>query len=112
VQREDLFLFEKKGNEYTITDKNWEHVRDQLVSMRINGGFPYIVVEDGDYRGNGELLIKHRYEGTELDTRYMEGVLKHLNRLWGRPVHLETVVEEHPTLFSYEKNEMKRKRLD
>ncbi|RYM05792.1 SpoVR family protein [Sporolactobacillus sp. THM7-7] len=111
VQREDLFLFERKGNEYTITDKDWKNVRDQLVSMRVNGGFPYIVVEDGDYQRNGELLLKHRYEGIELDIRYMEGVLKYLVQLWGRPVHLETVIEEHPTLFSYEKNEMRRKRL-
>ncbi|RYL93093.1 SpoVR family protein [Sporolactobacillus sp. THM7-4] len=112
VQREDLFLFEKKGNEYTITDKDWKNVRDQLVSMRINGGFPYIVVENGDYNSNGELLLKHRYEGTELDVRYMEGVLKYLVQLWGRPVHLETVIEDHPTLFSYERGEMRRKRLD
>ncbi|MDD9149401.1 MULTISPECIES: SpoVR family protein [unclassified Sporolactobacillus] len=112
VYREDLFLFEKKGNEYTITDKDWKNVRDQLVSMRVNGGFPYIVVEDGDYQSNGELLLKHRYEGIELDVRDMEGVLKYLVRLWGRPVHLQTVIEDRPTLFSFEKDEIKRKRLD
>lgn len=112
VQREDLFLFEKKGNDYTITDKDWKNVRDQLVSMRVNGGFPYIVVEEGDYRGNGELLLKHRYEGIELDVRDMEGVLNYLTQLWGRAVHLQTIVEDHPTLFSCEKDEVKRKRLD
>jgi stage V sporulation protein R len=112
VQREDLFLFEKKAENYTITDKDWKNVRDQLVSMRINGGFPYIVVENGDYRNNGELLLKHRYEGTELDIRDLEGVLKYLFQLWGRPVHLQTVIEDHPTLFSFESGEMKRKRLD
>ncbi|MCL1630728.1 SpoVR family protein [Sporolactobacillus sp. CPB3-1] len=112
VQREDLFLFEKKGDKYTVTDKDWKNVRDQLVSMRINGGFPYIVVENGDYRDNGELLLKHRFEGIELDTRDLEGVLKYLFQLWGRTVHLETVIEEHPVLFSYEHGEIKRKRLD
>lgn len=112
VQREDLFLFEKKGDNYTITDKDWKNVRDRLVSMRVNGGFPYIVVEDGDYRGNGELLLKHRYEGVELDIRDMEGVLKYLVQLWGRPVHLQTVIEGHRTLFSCEKDEVRRKKLD
>lgn len=112
VQGEDLFLFQKKAENYTITDKDWKNVRDQLVSMRINGGFPYIVVENGDYRNNGELLLKHRYEGTELDIRDLEGVLKYLFQLWGRPVHLQTVIEDHPTLFSFESGEMKRKRLD
>ncbi|WP_028975947.1 SpoVR family protein [Sporolactobacillus terrae] len=112
VQREDLFMFEKKGDQYAITDKDWKNVRDQLVSMRINGGFPYIVVENGDYHHSGELLLKHRYEGTELDLRDLEGVLNYLFQLWGRPVHLETVIEDHPTLFSSEGKEMKRKRLD
>ncbi|WP_445009311.1 hypothetical protein [Sporolactobacillus inulinus] len=105
-------MFEKKGDQYTITDKDWKNVRDQLVSMRINGGFPYIVVENGDYHHNGELLLKHRYEGIELDLRDLEGVLNYLFQLWGRPVHLETVIEDHPTLFSSEGKEMKRKRLD
>ncbi|CAM3154134.1 SpoVR family protein [Sporolactobacillus spathodeae] len=112
VHREDLFLFEKKGDNYTITDKEWKNVRDQLVSMRINGGFPYIVVEDGDYQNNGELLLKHRYEGIELDLRDLQGVLKYLVQLWGKPVHLQTVIEDHPTLFSCVKDEVKRKRLD
>ena len=49
VKQEDLYLFEKKKGNYQITDKDYENVRDQLVSMRVNGGFPYIVVEDGDY---------------------------------------------------------------
>ncbi|MFT8870683.1 MAG: SpoVR family protein [Sporolactobacillus sp.] len=112
VQREDLFLFEKKGDDYAITDKDWKSVRDQLVSMRINGGFPYIVVEDGDYQHNGELLLKHRYEGIELDLRDLQGVLTYLVQLWGRPVHLETMIEDHRTLFSCEKDEVRRKRLD
>jgi Uncharacterized conserved protein len=112
VRQEDLFLFEKKGENYTITDKDWENVRDQLVAMRVNGGFPYIVVEDGDYRDNGELLLKHRYEGVELNVRELEGVLKYVVQLWGRPVHLLTVVDEHPTLFSCENGEVHRNRQD
>ena len=42
--------------------------------MRVNGGFPYIVVENGDYLRNGELYLVHKYEGTELDLKYLESV--------------------------------------
>src|SRR5690606_36967366 len=62
VKKEDLFLFAKKGNDYVITDKDYENIREQLVSMRVNGGFPYIEVENGDYLRNGELYLAHRYE--------------------------------------------------
>ncbi|MFD2617208.1 SpoVR family protein [Terrilactibacillus laevilacticus] len=113
VDREDLFLFERKGNEYKITSKDWKNVRDQLVSMRVNGGFPYIVVENGDYKRNGELYLKHRYEGTELDVKYLEGVLNYILQLWGRPVHIETTIEDHPVLFSCDSyQKVNRKRLD
>ncbi|MGG0193658.1 stage V sporulation protein SpoVR, partial [Bacillus tropicus] len=44
VMREDMYLFQRQGKEYKVIDKEWEHVRDQLVNMRTNGGFPYLVV--------------------------------------------------------------------
>lgn len=111
VEQEDLYLFEKKGNTYQITTKDFETVRDQLVSMRVNGGFPYIIVEDGDYQRNGELYLKHCYEGMELDPYYLENVLPYIYQLWGRSVHLETVVEGKPVLYSYDGKRNSRKTL-
>ena len=111
VEREDLYLFQKQGREYKIVDKDWEHVRDQLVNMRVNGGFPYICVHDGDYMRNGELYLKHHYEGIELDIKYLEKVLPYIYQLWGRKVHLETVVENKPIAFSYDGKSVQRKYL-
>jgi stage V sporulation protein R len=111
VKQEDLYLFEKKGGNYQITDKDYEHVRDQLVSMRVNGSFPYIVVENGDYSRNGELYLKHGYEGTELDPRYLENVLPYIYQLWGRPVHMETYVENRPIIFSFDGKKIQRRSL-
>lgn len=48
VMREDMYLFQRQGKEYKVVDKEWEHVRDQLVNMGTNGVFPYLMVEDGD----------------------------------------------------------------
>jgi stage V sporulation protein R len=111
VKQEDLYLFEKKGGNYQITDKDYENVRDQLVSMRVNGSFPYIVVENGDYSRNGELYLKHGYEGTELDPRYLENVLPYLYQLWGRTVHVETYVENRPIIFSFDGKKIQRRSL-
>lgn len=111
VEREDLYLFQKQGRDYKIVDKNWENVRDQLVTMRVNGGFPYITVNDGDYNKNGELYLKHWYEGIELDLKYLEKVLPYIYQLWGRKVHLETVVENRPMLFSYNGSHVQRRFL-
>lgn len=105
----DLYIFEKQGPEWKITDKAWENVRDQLVASRMNGGFPYIVVQDGDYNRAGELLLKHQYEGLELDLKYLERTLPYVYTLWGRPVHLETVVEDKSAMFSYDGNKVSRR---
>ncbi len=85
VDREDLYLFQKQNHQYKIVDKNWEEVRDQLISDRLNGGFPYITVENGgDYsRNGGELYLKHHFEGQELDIKYLEKTLPYIYRLWG-----------------------------
>ncbi|MDT5155912.1 MAG: stage sporulation protein [Acidobacteriota bacterium] len=98
----DLFVFELVDEEeWTVTEKRWQKVRDQLVANMTNFGFPYIVVADGDYNGNRELYLKHQYESAELDTTYARRVLEHVHSLWGRPVHLETVVDDEPTRLHY-----------
>jgi stage V sporulation protein R len=33
---------------------------------------------------------------------YAEKTLQYIYRLWGRPVHIETVIDEDPTLISYD----------
>jgi stage V sporulation protein R len=102
VEDLDLYVFEKRGQEWLITDKAWERVRDQLVASRVNGGFPVIRVLDGDYIQNGELYLKHEYDGVELDVKYVERTLPYVNQLWGRTVHLETIVEDKKIVFTYD----------
>lgn len=109
VHREDMYLFQKQGRDYKVVDKHWTEVRDQLVSMRVNGGFPYITVNNGDYMKSGELYLKHWFEGIELDLKYLEKVMPYVYQLWGRAVHLETIVENRPILFSYSGTNIQRK---
>ena len=111
VDKEDMYLFEKQGREYRITNKEFEHVRDQLISARVNGGFPYIYVEDSDYLKSGGLYLVHAYEGIELDLPYLENVLPYIYQLWGRTVYLETVIEDQKILYSYNGEKIARRRL-
>ncbi|MBU9711745.1 SpoVR family protein [Evansella tamaricis] len=111
VLNEDMYLFQKKGREYKVVDKEWENVRDQLISSRVNGGFPYLVVTDGDHLRNGELYITHEYEGIELDTTYLEKTLPYLYQLWGRPVHMETVLTDRKIVFTYDGKKIHKRYL-
>ncbi|MBS8262887.1 stage V sporulation protein R [Mesobacillus boroniphilus] len=111
VMREDMYLFQKQGREYKVVDKAWEQVRDQLVSMRVNGGFPYLTVTNGDYLQNGELYITHSFEGIELDIKYLEKVLPYIHQLWGRKCHIGTMVEGRAMLYTYDGKGIHRKYL-
>jgi stage V sporulation protein R len=102
VEEMDLYLYQKVGNEWKVVEKDWEKVRDMLCAVRVNGGFPVLVVQDGDYLKNGELYLKHQYEGTELDVKYLEKTLPHVHQLWGRTCHLETVLDGRAVVFTHD----------
>ena len=102
VRELDLYLFKKQGQQWKVTDTDWETVRDGIVANLVNGGYPYLTVEDGDYKGSGQLFIRHRHEGVDLDTYYLEKTLPYVYHLWGKTVHLETVLEGRPIIFSYD----------
>ncbi|WP_018924242.1 SpoVR family protein [Salsuginibacillus kocurii] len=111
IRKEDLFLYEKKGQQYEVVTKDGEEIRRQLMNSRLNGGFPYLTVVDGDYMKAGELKLRHHYEGIELDLLYVEKTLPYVYELWGRPVHLTTVINEKETLFSCDGRRVYRKYL-
>lgn len=111
VEDLDLYLYRLEGDQWVIVEKDWERVRDTLVASMTNFGRPYIVVEDGDYERRRELLLRHCYEGQELDVDYAEKTLRHVQQLWGRPVHLETVVDGRTVTISHDGQQARTRML-
>ncbi|HUE75868.1 MAG TPA: SpoVR family protein [Chloroflexota bacterium] len=104
----DLYLYRPEGDKWVIVENNWEKVRDTLVASLTNFGVPYIVVEDGDAHRNGELYLRHCDEGRELDTDYADRTLRYVSQLWGRSVHLETVVDGKAIILSCDGTETRQ----
>src|SRR5690606_25603999 len=102
VEELDLYLYAQVDGHWQVVEKDWERVRDHLVQRLTHCGIPYIVVEDGDYRGRGELLLRHRHEGWDLDRRYALKTLEHLYRLCGKPVHLATVEQGRERVYVFD----------
>ena len=50
----------------------------------------------------GELFLEHSYTGVELQLSYAYDTLRNLQRLWNRPVHIETVLEDTRTIISFD----------
>jgi stage V sporulation protein R len=103
-RKHKLFMFaynESSGN-YEIASREFLQVKQQLLFNLTNHGRPFIRVTDGNYRNRGELYLVHDYQGIELKQDYAQDTLLNLQRLWGRPVHIETVVDDEATVLSYD----------
>jgi len=110
VRELDLYIYEAQGDELKVVETDWEKIRDTLVASMTNFGNPYIVVEDADYRRNRELYLKHQYEGIELDIDYAEKTLPYVYKLWGRTVHIETVVDNEKVVITYDGEKVTHKK--
>jgi stage V sporulation protein R len=102
VEDLDMYIYRKEGDEWVVVEKNWRKIRDSIVESMTNFGFPYLVVEDGDYQGKRQLYLRHCFDGREMDHNYASKTLRYVHKLWGRPVHLETVADEQIVVWSYD----------
>ena len=99
------FGFNRESGNYEIESRQFEQIKQRMLFSLTNLGRPIIYVRDGNYKNRGELLLEHRYNGPELKIQYAQDTLTNLYRLWRRPVHIETVLEDTATLLSYDGHE-------
>jgi stage V sporulation protein R len=104
VREHKLFRFgyNASNEAYEIESREFPKVKQQLLQSLTNRGRPIIAVVDGNYKNRGELYLKHDFSGVELQLDAAADTLKNLERLWSRPVHIETVLEGRSTVLSYD----------
>jgi len=103
------FGYRQDTEQYHIESRAFPKVKQQLLFSLTNAGRPWIAVRDGNYKNRGELYLEHRFEGVELELGYARDTLENVNTLWGRPVHIETVVDDKRTVLSFDGSEHKTK---
>ncbi len=103
--------YDTRSGHYVILDRDWKKVKQRMLFSLTNLGQPIIHVVDGNYGNRGELYLKHRFEGMVLDTEKAKDTLKNLQRLWRRPVHIETTEDDRARLISFDGSEHKITRL-
>ena len=65
------------------------------------GSIPVIRVIDADFGGARSLLLEHEHDGRDLQLEHAERTLAYVHRLWGRDVHLDTVLNGKKTSLTY-----------
>jgi stage V sporulation protein R len=95
ARQHHLFTYDynESTNQFEISGREFEQIKRRLLFQLTNFGNPIIDVVDGNYENRGELYLYHQYEGVEMDIPYAQGTLRNLYQIWGRPVHIETVID-------------------
>jgi stage V sporulation protein R len=96
------FAYNDQNSTYEIASREFVEIKQQLLNNLTNHGRPFISVFDGNYRNRGELFLQHKFQGIELKQDYAQDTLVNLHKLWARPVHIETVVDEKPVIMSFD----------
>lgn len=108
IRMNELYFYEENQDPvtgdiiYVISEDRPEVIRNFLKQSMALYGIQPIVVKDANFDSRQELYLVHQYYGLELEPRYRDGTLGHIFYLWGRDVHIETVVERKQMVFSFD----------
>ena len=99
-----LYDFDPRSGKHVISSRSFKDIKKQLLGQLTNFGQPVIRVFDGNFRNRGELLLGHLHEGTDLRHDHTLETLKSLQKIWTRPVHIETIIEGVKRRISFDGN--------
>jgi stage V sporulation protein R len=102
-----LYRYNPQRGVYEIASREFPVIKRTMLFKLTNMGQPRIEVEDANFRGQGELLLRHRHDGVDLEVEEAKDTLSSVHKLWQRPVHLWTVVEGQHRLLSWDGREHK-----
>jgi stage V sporulation protein R len=105
-----MFSFEwsERRGGFEIASREFNKVKQKLLSQLTNAGNPLIRVVDANFENRGELLLEHDYSGVDLRLDYAERVLEALVRVRKRPVLVSTIIDEKPTHLRFDGKEHTR----
>ena len=89
-----------------IDTREFHVVKQKLLSMLSNHGQPRIYVTDANHANRGELELTHHHEGLDIQLDWAGETLQNLARLWGRPVHLLTAVDNKRVILHHDGTEL------
>jgi stage V sporulation protein R len=99
------YAYQEQAGQYYIESRDFEKIKQRLLFSLTNFGKPWIYVYDGNYRNRGELLLLHKHNGIDLRMDQAADTLVNVQFIWGRPANLLTLVDDKPTLLSFDGKE-------
>ena len=77
------FAYNERTKRREIQTREFEQVKQQLISQLTNFGNPLIEITDANYQNRGELLLEHKFSGTGLRLDYAQKTFRKPQRPMG-----------------------------
>jgi stage V sporulation protein R len=106
------FRYNRDTDLYEIASREFKQIKEKLLFRLTNFGQPFMYVEDGNYNNRGELYLRHRHEGVDLKMDYARDTMRNLHKIWTRPIHLETQIDDKKRLLSFDGSDFTERRID
>ncbi|MAZ49682.1 MAG: SpoVR family protein [Halobacteriovoraceae bacterium] len=107
--RQQIFTYKynPRTQRMEIDTRDFQAIKQKLLSQLTNFGSPIIEVEDANYKNRKELLLKHIHYGVDLDMQFASETMSNLYAIWKRPINLATAYEDKKVIINFDGNEMK-----
>jgi stage V sporulation protein R len=102
------YKFNPRSNRMEIDKRDFDAIKQKLLTQLTNFGSPVIEVEDSNYKNRKELLLNHVHGGVDLDMQFATATMQNLYALWKRPVNLKTSYEDKEVIFNFDGKDFKQ----
>lgn len=97
-----LYDIDKRTGKQIISSRDFKPIKQKLLQQITNFGQPIISVIDANFKNRGELLLQHQHDGVDLKSDFTMECLRNLYKIWSRPVHIQTIVEDTPRRITFD----------
>lgn len=96
----DMYIYALQSDYYedkiVVTDKQAREIKDLIIKSFANSGIPKIQVIDG----KRILILEHKHQGMDLESKFTKKTLEHIAFLWGDDVRLSTIQEKTHRVYT------------
>jgi len=97
-----VYRFNKRTGQFEVDNRDFNVIKKKFLFQITNMGMPIISAVDGNFNGNGELLLTHLFEGVEMQPDYMKATMENIFAIWRKPVNLATVMDGEGRIYTWD----------
>ncbi len=111
VDRLNMYQYKRdpQTGELKVVSRDFDRIKQTLLYRITNMGQPFMYAVDANYLNRGELYLAHQYSGLEVEIAKAREVLVNLRHIWGRPVHVQTRLDDEMYLLTCDESDKIKK---